>query len=220
MFTRNTVRLICTLGCMTLLGGCLGTGQGVKQVGLLPSPADLVPKSALQEVRLLGSRVTVRGPKGYCIDSGAVRKSSTAGFALLAPCTALGEKNGDAVQTAALLTLQARARLLKAGLPDGETLATSMLDLEPVYSESGDGITIVQLAKGGDKYMPGGDPKHWRAVMNFNGALVGITVYSVKGGPAAGREGKALLLAFAERVRAASPIKSVKPVKTSTRSQL
>mgnify|MGYP000639831532 CR=1 FL=1 len=84
------------------------------------------------------------------------------------------------------------------------SLARAFAGIQPIYQENGDGMSLVHLAQGGAVIIPNGEPKHWRAALNFNGYLVGLALYSEKGGVASGGTGKALLIEFAEAVLAAN----------------
>lgn len=179
------------------LSGCLAADTGSER-GLAK------PKVALASATIVPDKLVVKGPKGFCIDRRSLKSGRSGGFALLVSCAALDEEaRGIGLETA-ILTLQAQPQSKEAARAEAGSLARAFAGIQPIYQENGDGMSLVHLAQGGDVIIPNGEPKHWRAALNFNGYLVGLALYSEKGGVASGGTGKALLIEFAEAVLAAN----------------
>ena len=159
---------------------------------------------ALASSVIVPSGVTAKGPPGFCIDKRSVKTGRTGGFALIAPCAALDARADGLGLETAILTLQVQPVGALGGDISAQALAEVFAAEEPIYLEDGDGISLVQLAAGGEAIIPQSDPKHWRGALKVNGYLVGLAVYAEVGGAAAGDVGKTLLIDFAEAVLSAS----------------
>lgn len=105
------------------------------------------------------------------------------------------------------MTVQVQRRPLQQEPPDAKMLAEAVAPLRVLSREDGDGISLIQLAEGGDAALPGSDPKHWRGTMMINGHALALSLYAPEGSDAAGRKGRGLLIAFAEAILEASPIR-------------
>lgn len=191
------------------LSGCLGEGTGAGD-GFALLPLLEGQTRALSSAELVPGRVVAKGPDGYCIDKSSFQ-SGVSGFALIVPCVALGAEGSGLQTETVLMTIQAQPRVLSRSEASGDGLAEAFKDMQPLYTETGDGISLIQLGRGGNASIPGGEPKHWRAALSFNGYLVGLALYSEADGIAASEAGKMLLLTFAEEVLSASPIASAAP---------
>ena len=216
MSTWISSRLAFGAVALTFLSACLGEGTSPTAMSVA-SPAGKGRSYALAQAAVVPNRVVARGPSGFCVDKRSVKTSKTGGFALLASCAALGAK-ATGEEEPVLLTIQAQLKGLHSGPTTAEGLAKAFSDNGPIYKETGDGLSLVQLSTGGGEVIPNGEPKHWRAALSFNGYLIGLAVYSEKGGAAANKRGKALLLEFAEGVLGASPLKTANldaPIKSN-----
>ena len=147
--------------------------------------------------------VTVAGPGGYCIDRASIKSDSGGRFALLASCESLTGQPGFAV-VPAVMTVAVLPRSSATAPPDAAAMATAVGPDTVRRTEEGDGITLVQLAQGGETILPGGDPRHWRAGIMINGHVVGLAAYGPKDGEIAGQQGSVLLRDLAEALRTAS----------------
>ena len=182
---------------ISLLSGCLeAVSEGARPSG--------TPKAALDSATIVPDKLVVKGPRGFCIDRRSLKSGQSGGFALLVSCAALGDEARGIGREAAILTLQAQPQRKEVAQAEAESLARAFAGIEPIYQENGDGMSLVQLAQGGDTIIPNGEPKHWRAALSLNGYLVGLALYSEKDGIASGGEGKTLLIEFAEAVLGAS----------------
>lgn len=154
---------------------------------------------AVESVTFPGGLV-VAGPDGYCIDGDATRRSD--GFALLASCRALSDLDDlPWVEPAILTVTESEAA---AGTPSAEVLAEALAPADLLSRRVVDGLAIAHVARGGEAALPGGDPKHWRAVLRLGDRLLGLAVYAPEGSSAAGTGGERLIRALAARIRAAT----------------
>ncbi|WP_206019296.1 hypothetical protein [Roseovarius spongiae] len=159
---------------------------------------------ALASAGFYGGAVVVSGPAGYCVDRRTVRRRAGGGFALLTTCAALSDEAAPpaspAVITVSVLPFDATARQ-----PRASEIAARFAPVKPLAARDGKGIALLHLPQGGDRGVPGGDPRYWRASMVVGGHLVGLAAYGRRGSAVAGPEGGALLRDLAARIRAASP---------------
>lgn len=190
-----------------VLAGCMPAGEGgglsfltSKDEKKAAAPRRDLPKSVV----LAGGRVTVNAPRGYCVDPATVRRGSTSGFALLGACNTLRGDFAGADVEPVVMTISVQPRLLKQDAPTAEAMAAVLAPRRALRKENGDGLTLIQLADGGDQVLPAGDPKHWRGAMLVNGYLIGLALYAPKGSAYAEGRGRRLLLALAENLRAAN----------------
>ncbi|MBU2981600.1 hypothetical protein KO498_07200 [Lentibacter algarum] len=205
--SARKIRAAIALAAVLLLPACLAESTASNQDAARPFAFG---SRTLVATSIVPDRVTAKGPRGYCVDKRSVKTGRASGFAMLAPCAALGGKPTGSEEPV-LLTIQAQPKGLQAASTTAAGLAEAFAGHGTVHKETGDGLSLVQLQSGGDAIVPNGEPKHWRATLAFNGYLVGLAVYSEKGGAAANKRGKALLLAFAEEVLEASPLYSADP---------
>jgi len=96
--------------------------------------------------------------------------------------------------------VQVQPGLLTRDLPSAAELAAALAPAKAIAHVNGDGLTLVQLDRGGDSGLPTGDPRHWRGAMLINGYLVGLALYAPKGSALAGRGGQRLILQLAENL--------------------
>lgn len=196
-------------GCVPETGGAFGfvseksaaEAQG-KPVRAAAKPAGPEP---LKRAELANGKIIVQGPRGYCVDPGSLKKGFGGGFALIAACNSLRGELAGADVAPVVMTVQVQPGFFKREMPTAAELATALAPAKVLRKVDGDGITLVQLAEGGNGGLPAGDPRHWRGTMLINGYFVGLALYAPKGSAQAGLGGKRLILALAENLRTASP---------------
>jgi hypothetical protein len=171
-------------------------------VGCAEQPAEA---PALHAVALFEGDVVVAGPEGYCIDQSSLKQRVQGSFVLLASCESLTGKRGRQVPPA-VMTVLVLPQSAGAGLPKPADLAGALTPIEAVARKD---LSLVYLPRGGDDYVPGGDPKHWRAGMVVNGHMIGLAVYGLKGSAASKATGKRLIMGLAARIRRKSPVRAV-----------
>lgn len=184
-----------------LLTACSGTDF----VGV--GPAD----EALRAVKVRNGDVTIAAPSGFCIETGLSKPQD--GFVVLGGCDVItrGSAFGP-VNNAIIVVSVSEARA------DGEASASHLASLlgnkGVLATKSIEDVSLVQLASGGELYVPGGDPKHWQGVVTVNGYLVLISVYSEVGGTATKQSGGDLIVTLAQVIRLNSPFRMLpKPPK-------
>lgn len=193
------------LGLVLFLGGCLGEGSG-QGGGFFEALATRAPEAEpLGRAKLAGGQVIVAGPTGYCVDPSSLDARPSGGFALIGACSALGST--EPWQEPVVMTVQVQRRPSRQAPPDAQALAEAVAPLRVISQEDGEGISLVQLAEGGDAALPGSDPRHWRGTMMINDHTVALSLYAPEGSGAAGRDGRTLLIAFAEAILEASPVR-------------
>jgi hypothetical protein len=188
-----TARVSCLAAACLPLAACLEAGD------------DASRQEALRSVAFYEGAVTVAGPRGYCIDRASIKSDSGGRFALLASCESLTGQPGVAVEPA-VMTVAVLPRADATAPPDAAAMAEAVGHDTVRHAEERDGITLVQVANGGETILPGGDPTHWRAGMMINGHVVGLAAYGPKDGDIAGSQGSALLRDLADALRTASAL--------------
>ncbi len=190
---------------------CVGGGGGA--VGQLSKGGK--PAEAPRGIAFFGGDVVVTGPAGYCVDPGSVQQRRDAAFALLASCSHLGRAAGDTVPPA-VITVSVLARDASAAPPTASRLAAPWANAGVAQKIDAGDISLIQLERGGDTLLPGGDPRHWRGAMLINGHMVGLAAY---GGTGSGvREGRDILISTSRAMLKSSPRRAVtaKPASTAT----
>ena len=191
-----------------LLAACLGEAMG--GVGANKVQRTLFKAPVLDEVEVFQGAVIVAGPKGYCIDRQSLRRGRGGAFVLIASCASLTGDNGTFVDPA-VLTVSVLPQQIDAKRPTPAELSTLAGMSETLQSEDRDGISLVQIAKGGNRILPDGDERYWRASILINGHIVGLAAYGPAGSAVAAEEGGALLISLAQTLRRLSPATDVSP---------
>lgn len=158
---------------------------------------------APRQVALFDGEVVVAGPEGYCVDPDSVQRSRGARFALVAGCANLGRTFANDV-TPAVVTVSVLPHDGDAEQPSARRLAGPWQASGVLQEIDGDDIALIQLERGGDGLLPGGDPRHWRGAMVINGHMIGLAAYGGAGSAVTGKAGKDVLTKTAKAMRAAS----------------
>ena len=211
---RPTLRAGVLSGALVLLSGCLSVptdvaqpadGQGASSASLQGGAADeqVLAGKPVPEVPLVGGDVILRAPEGYCVDLETVENRRTRAFAMIAGCQILSNGQMGGYVPPVLVTATVGSRNRGASLPTPEQIATSA-GSDLLGGTLRDGVSVAQLAQGGDATLDGGDPRHWRAVLQVGGRRVGLALYAPEGSAMAASEGGAFLLETARSTLAAS----------------
>lgn len=208
IWTSSSGFTLLPLALILPLAACVGEGTGEEGMGSHSPPDAATPVAdfSLPEASLFRGEVVVAGPAGYCVDRQSLKRGGGTAFALIASCEILSGKAGTRVPPA-VMTVSVSPRRIGAKQPSADDLAASMAPAKALKLDDGDGISIVQMASGGDTMLPDGDPRHWRAGMLINGHVVSLAVYGAKGSAAGNKQGRTLLMALAETLREKSPVK-------------
>lgn len=191
------------LAAVLPLAGCFGPDTGALSF-LASGNEEPAARDVLRKVSLYEGDVVVRGPSGYCIDRQTLRKRSTGGFVLLASCESLSGLRGQEVEPV-VMTVSVLPDTRGVARPAAEDIARLMAPAKVLAAHETGDVTLVHFASGGEGILPDGDARHWRGGMVLNGHLLGLALYSGKGGPMAGKKGRALLTDLARAIRRASP---------------
>lgn len=167
---------------------------------LLPSRAEDPPLLAAE---LAGGDIRVRAPEGYCLDAASLRKRGKP-FAMVASCRRLTDDKAGAHVEPALMTLTVGPPGSGQAPVTSGDLAGALAGVEVLRAETVEGLQLVQLAKGGDTFVPDGDPVHWRGALSLGDRIISLALYAPKGGDASGRLGAHLLSEFARALREAN----------------
>ncbi|MFX0545161.1 dihydroxy-acid dehydratase [Roseovarius sp. S1116L3] len=205
---RSPIRLargamVCAL--ILPLAACLG-GEGVMKATEGADKQIEAPRRAA----FFGGDVVVAGPGGYCIDPGSVQTGRNAAFALLASCAHLGSLTAGSVPPA-VITVSVLGRDPDAEQPSASRLAKPWANAGVIDQIDGDGISLIQLERGGDTLLPGGDPRYWRGAMLINGHVIGLAAYGDVGSGLRAGPGRDLLIDVAEAMLDASPTRRAGP---------
>jgi len=157
----------------------------------------------LKAISLFSGDIVLSAPEGYCIDKSSLRQRAEGSFVLLASCESLTGKRGRNVPLA-VMTVSVLPASDAAKLPTPDELAGGLVPLEKMQRKT---LSLVYLPRGGDKFVPGGDPRHWRAGMALNGHMIGLAVYGLAGSAASREMGKRLIIGLAAGLRRKSPVK-------------
>ncbi len=170
----------------------------------------------VKSIALYGGAVTVRGADGYCADPSASRPDE--GFAIFAPCLALGEIDAKAA-IPAIMTVQVGQAGSGVVSENPDAFAAVLeSDAGPqILSRSGDGKTVdVQsVAKAGDyvvvafddsaqSEITGVQDAQWRAFGDISDRLISVSVRGFLQAPLTDPVGKALLARATAAIDAAN----------------
>ncbi|WP_417258304.1 hypothetical protein [Celeribacter sp.] len=175
-------RIYLTL-CVAMLCGC--------QIAL-PSLPDLAGAAGTSSVTLSQSGITLRPPKGYCVDTKSLRDTSDSGFALMANCKALkGRRISPDDPAIAVLTASISAPVSGDAAVDPKILAEFFATDtgRAALARSGDAskVTVLDSFAQADAYYlhaldrspnPIGNlsPEYWRTITMIKGRIVTLTV--------------------------------------------
>lgn len=158
------------------------------------------PQAPLRSVALGDGALTVTAPRGYCVDRSSLRGPSGR-VVLLASCERLTGMPGVAVEPA-VMTVSVLPQAGDAPAPTPEGLARAVAPARVGQSGTLGDLVYAQVIGGDSAPLPGGDPHHWRGARMVAGHLVGVAVYAPEGSALSGAEGRALLRALSDGVRA------------------
>lgn len=189
------------LGLVLPLAGCLGAQDGVLNL----RATEALRPGGSTTVSFYRGEVVVRAPRGYCVDPGSVQRGGSSRFALLTSCAHLKSDAAHLVP-ASVITVSVLPRDPATPQPRAQEMAAAAGG-DVLNAVDGDGISLVQMARGGSDVIAGGAPEHWRAALVINQHLVGLAVYSRSDGAATGPAGRDTLIDLAEQMREASPVR-------------
>lgn len=200
------VRPAFLLGVIALLSGCEAGPAGQRSLltptrGAGTGTGDAIPVTTLPVV---GGEVVLSAPADYCIDLETVESKRTRAFAVIASCQILRGDTAGARVPPVIVTVTVGSKDPGAQIPSSKQIAASAGG-GLLRSASQNGVSVVQLAKGGTRVLEGGDQRYWRGAFLVGGRQVGLALYAPKGSEMASANGGAFLQATAQAIRTASP---------------
>lgn len=194
-----------------LLTGCLdsaGSGGGGTNARAAPT------------ARLMSGRITVAGPRGFCIDPGATRDTADSGFVAMGSCAVIsGYPRDSKPRKPALLTASVASA--------GQHFDTDALDRMAAFFSTaagqaalargdgaGEAVTVIDLSRQDETVLAHVSDGHnagnlsgdyWRAVFETAGQLVTVTVSGYRETPLDDKAGADLTRSFIAAIRRANP---------------
>lgn len=205
IYDRMMMRPAFLLGAIvSLLAGCEAGPTG--QRGLLASARGTasVDANPITTLPVVGGEVVLSAPDDYCIDLETVESKRTRAFAVIASCQILSGDTSGALVPPVVVTVTVGGKDPGAQLPSPEQIAASAGG-GLLRSSARNGVSVVQLAKGGTGVLQNGDQRYWRGAFLVAGRQVGLALYAPKGSEMASANGGAFLQATARAIRSASP---------------
>lgn len=168
-------------------------GTGDAQTG------PVVPKST--QTSLARGAVTLKAPRGYCIDDTSVSNGLQGSSALLAKCSALDGK--AAGPDAAVMTVSISPRRgAGAGAPSADDLADAVAPHQVLSRAMRGELALVQVASGADAAFAPADPVHWRGATELDTRLVLLGLFAPEGSAMRGAKGGDMLATLARGISA------------------
>lgn len=205
-----TCKAIGLLAALTLLAGCLEDG------GFALGPA---PQTRMA---VAGGAVTVAGPDGYCIDSGASRDARGSAFVMMASCPVVTRRADlPAPPFPALLTATVAAPQQGAGPVAGQTAALRRYfgsatgraalardgdpgNVDVIQMLNRDGLFVIHARDASADETGALGEEHWRAIFDAGGHVVSASVVALADRPLSDDAGLALVTEFAQAIRRAT----------------
>ncbi|MGR3453914.1 hypothetical protein [Pseudooceanicola sp.] len=206
MALKLITRAVSVGAALMALAACLEAPQGGgENLFAVVSTVSRPVGDPLPQAPIAGGDLLIRGPEGYCVEGRSLRNQASGGFALLASCHVMtGGKQNVPVSPVVMTVSASRAEPGQA-VPDRAALARAFAPAQVLTGSTVRGISMVQLASGGEAAVPDADPKHWRGAMELNGYLVLLAVYGPEGSYAADKGGGAMIVELGQALRGARP---------------
>jgi hypothetical protein len=180
--------VLALLACASVLAGCQIAPPSI-------STSNIPPRT----MPLLGGRVVVAAPQGYCIDQDSLQDHRKSGFVLMAGCDGLmGLPSGTMIEPA-ILTVA--AFLPDQPYKDPLDVARALEGIEVLDQREVGGMTVLHL-HARDIVPEHSAAEHWRGAMVVNGAILTLAVYG--NDAIAGEAGARLLQGMGQQIQTAS----------------
>lgn len=189
-------------GATLALAGCAGGLPDISLPSFLGPKVDAAPAASLA---MFGGDMTAAGPKGFCADPLASRPAG--GFAIFAPCSALGVDDAPAA-VPAVTTVQ----IGKAGsaIVQADSVAFAALLEGPsgvdilARTKESDAVTVttvkhtdarvsVFFTDDAPAFVDGAQGAQWRSFLDMNGRLATVSVRGLGEAPLSQATGADLL---------------------------
>ncbi len=216
------MRLLCMVLLVLGVSGCVGNG-GDGFANLLPGKAtgaSSQPKLKAQKKRaVLGGKITVAGPKGYCVDLSGISDTDTGAFVPLGACASISGNAEDAAPktplflAAAIRPMDPEASMIGADLVPAARRA--MADNAVLAALSGEESSAKIVTIRGEEQALIAKTQHavdheglgedqWRAMFLTQGHVVALSVSGFAGQDTS-EDGEKVLIAFLNAMQTANP---------------
>lgn len=191
--------------CMGLSACSTGIGEGFSfaSLGAGDAPTEgaqtgpVIPKTT--KTTLARGTVTLKAPKGYCIDETSVSNGLTGSYAMLSNCSSLDGK-GAGVNAATMTVSVSPRRQAGAPVPTPQDFAAALAPAEVISAKQKGALTLVQVtAEEGSPLTPA-DPIHWRGATVLDTRLILLAIYAPAGAMMSGDKGGELLVSLARGI--------------------
>lgn len=184
------------------LSACVdGEGMSFAQKGDTEGEPSAVVVPKTTQTTLARGAVTLKAPKGFCIDATSVSNGLHGSSALLAKCSSLDGKGAG--PGAAVMSVQISPRRTgDAAAPTGQDLVTAALPRRALQTKQKGTLALVQLETGGDEVFSLADPIHWRGATELDTRLVLLALFAPAGSELTSDKGAELLTSFARGLSA------------------
>jgi hypothetical protein len=183
-----TSRQVAALSIVTMLGACDATDQSNPLLAGLKPPRDAsLPPVPLVQAEMMSGKVTLVPPAGYCIDPESLSQS----FALMARCDNMGAATGGTGAPTGVLTVSVSRRTAGTPLPTAQDVTAAAGLGAPQGTRRGPSSVIFSTT--GAAPAPDLSPKHWRALAQVEGFVLGAALFGPEGLRAVSDEGAEIL---------------------------
>ncbi|MGH1576673.1 hypothetical protein [Planktotalea sp.] len=192
--------------CSASLSAC--NRNGGEGFSFAPKKADartgseegpVVPKTT--ETTLARGSVTLKAPKGYCIDETSVTNGLQGSSAMLAKCSSL-DGIGAGSDAAVMSVSISPRRGNDAIAPTPTDLAKAAEPRRILQLKEKGKLALVQIGSGGDEVFSAADPVHWRGATMLDTRLVLLGAFAPKGSVLTSNKGADLLASLARGISA------------------
>lgn len=193
------------VGSVTL-GACSdSSGAGFSFAPRSSEPSESVQKGPIvpktTRTTLARGTVTLKAPKGYCIDETSISNGLQGSSAMLAKCTALDGMGAG--QDAAVMTVSVSPRRGDAaGNPSTNDLAQAAAPRSVLQLKQKGNLALVQVGSGGKDVFSRADPVHWRGATSLDTRLVLLGLFAPEGSELTSDKGATLLASLARGISA------------------
>lgn len=199
-------RLGFALVCSASLSACVGnSGAGfsfapksaVSSEAVQTSPA--TPKTT--RTTLARGSITLKAPKGYCIDETSISNGLQGSSAMLAACTSLDGK-GAGMEAAVMTVSISPRRGEGAAAPSTNDLAQAAAPRSILQLKQKGTLALVKVGSGGNEVFSPADPVHWRGATSLDTRLVLLGLFAPEGSELTSDKGATLLASLARGISA------------------
>ncbi len=192
--------------CSASLSACNSTGgagfsfaqKGDAPVANAANSDPVVPNTS--KTTLARGSVTLKAPKGFCIDQTSVSNGLQGSSAMLAECSAL---DGKGARDGAVMSVSISPRRgEQISAPSTDDLSKAAAPRKILQRTQKGDLALVQIASGGNDVFSPAAPVHWRGATLLDTRLVLLGLFAAEGSDLTGNKGAALLASLARGISA------------------